>query len=629
MERRLRTFETNFPEHPAIVAWAEFFGTVRNGVHASLCAGREWRDVAVEDWRGSGLSAKQFEHAGKAAIAARDAVVEGAAINVSTLRLKIKAQERKLAGREKDDDRLSALIAKLEAKRQRACAKVRSARERISTTRKASAIDRLKATIGAAKAVAAEASVAMKKASDERGKVRRALHNGKRRLGVLNESLAKAEKLATTEKPGLCFGSRKLLAAKSRLKENGFGSAEAWRTEWNRVRTRNLLVEGAAKAEGGNEFVRATIADDGSVSLEIRLPPGLDAFAEERIRVSGSELRIVRIHGLRFNHGHEAMLEAIRAANAPRSDRGTLGEGSAPISWRFIELDGGRGWRVHGSIRQAMPKKTSDPSKGRMAVDLNEHHVACAVVSPTGDLKRSWNVPLNLYGLSSGKRLARIRDVCAELARIADELGLPLSWERLDFSAKKAALTERDGPKRARMLSSFSYSAFDAALESACARRGVSTSRVNPAYTSVAGRVMDQARLGISIHEAAAFRIARRAMDLSERAPRPAGFILPDGARVTLLPLAKTGRRHEWAAWSKISKGIKAVLAARARAERSEKARMRERLRAVPIPAPPMAKSPSSAGGRNSLPEAGPEAGPAPVRKDGVGLSHKLHHSTR
>jgi len=635
-EERQRTFETIFPEHRAISAWAELYSKARNGIHASLSAGRKWSDVSVENWRGSGLSAKQFEHAGKAAIAARDAMAEGAAARIPTLKLKIKAQEKKLDGKAKEEARLTADIAKADGKRRKAHAKIRSAKEELSPSNpkrpKPAKAAKLAASIQAARAMVSEAGAAVADAAAERSKIRFGLHQGRRRLGNLKDQLAWAVDQSKSQAPSLCFGTKKLLRGRSEPKPQGFEDVSAWRTEWERVRTRNLLVEGAARAEGGNEFVRATIAGDRTISLEIRLPPGLEALAEEKIRLGGSDIRIVRVHGLHFNHGHEAVLEAVRAANGPTAARGAspaAGGGSRPIAWRFREMEGGRGWRVHVSLHQGMPEIASDPKKGRLAADLNEHCVACALASPTGDLVRSWTVPLHLYGLSEGQRLAKIRDVCAELAKTAFDLGVPLSWEKLDFSAKKASLTERDGPKRARMLSSFAYSAFDAALESACARLGVRHSRVNPAYTSVAGRILHASRRGIPVHEAAAFCIARRAMKLSEGAPRPAGLTLPDGARVTLVPLAKTGRRHVWASWSKIAQGMKAVLAAHARAERPERARRKERLRAASLPAPSGGVVALVRGKVRFLPEAGSEAGPAadPLR-EGVGLSCGLRLST-
>jgi hypothetical protein len=48
---------------------------------------------------------------------------------------------------------------------------------------------------------------------------------------------------------------------------------------------------------------------------------------------------------------------------------------------------------------------------------------------------------------------------------------------------------------------------------------GVSTEEVNPAYTSVIGRVKYARPLGVSVHQAAALAIARRGMGFREAAP--------------------------------------------------------------------------------------------------------------
>jgi hypothetical protein len=125
------------------------------------------------------------------------------------------------------------------------------------------------------------------------------------------------------------------------------------------------------------------------------------------------------------------------------------------------------------------------------------------------------------------------------------------------------------------MLTSFVYSAFDTALGSACARRGVYHARVNPAYTSIIGRSKLASRYGLSTHAAAAVTIARRAMGLSERLPRSVErerrLTLPfnNAHHVTLdLPARKDvseeipKSRHVWTAWNGINRAFKGALAA-------------------------------------------------------------------
>ena len=51
-------------------------------------------------------------------------------------------------------------------------------------------------------------------------------------------------------------------------------------------------------------------------------------------------------------------------------------------------------------------------------------------------------------------------------------------------------------------------------------RNGFSVKTVNPAYTSVIGKLKYSKNFGISVHEAAAFAIARRGLELQEQVPQ-------------------------------------------------------------------------------------------------------------
>ena len=95
----------------------------------------------------------------------------------------------------------------------------------------------------------------------------------------------------------------------------------------------------------------------------------------------------------------------------------------------------------------------------------------------------------------------------------------PLSWRRLDFRQKKAVL-EGESRRYSRMLSSFSYGKVKACFLSRGIRQGVQVHQVNPAFSSVIGRVKFMERYGLSVHQAAALVLARRLLGCSERIPR-------------------------------------------------------------------------------------------------------------
>ncbi|QBS38734.1 hypothetical protein E1B22_12530 (plasmid) [Thermaerobacter sp. FW80] len=81
---------------------------------------------------------------------------------------------------------------------------------------------------------------------------------------------------------------------------------------------------------------------------------------------------------------------------------------------------------------------------------------------------------------------------------------------------EKTRLRE-DDKRYARKLSAFAYGKFYALLMARAAREGVEVLRVNPAFTSVIGKVKFMARYGLSPHAAAAVAIARRGLGFGER----------------------------------------------------------------------------------------------------------------
>ncbi len=113
--------------------------------------------------------------------------------------------------------------------------------------------------------------------------------------------------------------------------------------------------------------------------------------------------------------------------------------------------------------------------------------------------------------------------------------------ERLDFKQKKAQL-EGESRRYSRMLSSFSYGKVKAYFISRGHRNGVEVFQVNPAYSSVIGRVKFMERYGLTVHQAAALALARRLLGCSERVPRRREC--PDGGRTCRLQRTREEARE-------------------------------------------------------------------------------------
>lgn len=509
----VRTFTTRIDSHPALTARAELESRVERKLHAALQAGREFKgDLAISFYQQFGISAKTLDGIYRQLKARLKSISDLAKVHDAELEARIAARRKRVAD-----------VAK-ELLRLRRSGKV-----------------------------------------GPHG-IRHSLHQHKRRLVVLERKQAKVKE--QIRNPSVCFGTRKLFNAQHHLAAAGFEDHKDWRRSWHAARRAQFFIEGAARSEAGNQFARLTARADGTFDLELRLPETLGYLAEHETTPSGHVVRSIHFGAVRFAHGGAEIREALTSQR--------------PLSYRFRRDDDGS-WFVSVMLRQDFADPSvADFSGGCLGVDLNADHVALTLVDATGNplttvkdapgrpvMTRRIDLPT--YGKTRAQRLDMIRKAASEIVTMAERLGVPVAAEKLDFRRKRAELENTAGKKRARMLTSFVHAAFGEALARACVRRSVKLVLVNPAYTSLIGRVKFAPRYGSSVHAAAALAIARRAMALSERLPASGEGIpvlLASGDRVTLPRPARIARRQVWSSWSRLSAGLSAVHAGRRGARR-------------------------------------------------------------
>ena len=133
-------------------------------------------------------------------------------------------------------------------------------------------------------------------------KNKRVLHQKKRRLSTLKYQLKQLETTQKDKKVSLCFGSKKLFRAQFEREANGYASHEDWKNDWRKTRASEIFILGSKDETSGNQSCTATIAQDGSIHLRIRLPDAL-------IPQYGKYLQIPNV---RFAYGHDVIAAAIR-----------------------------------------------------------------------------------------------------------------------------------------------------------------------------------------------------------------------------------------------------------------------------------------------------------------------------
>lgn len=281
----------------------------------------------------------------------------------------------------------------------------------------------------------------------------------------------------------------------------------------------------------GNQVIQYT-----GEKLIIRVPPCLENKYGEYFEVSAPT----------FAYGQEQIETALATTgfttNKKTKQQTHIKFGKA-LTYRFYA----KNLRWFMAVTVDLPPKkwiTKPVQYGCIGIDINPKSIGYAVADQDGNLVVKGRLPFDVSSKRRGQTFAIIADVCNSLMNLANTYDMPISFEDLEFSKKKAQLRER-GRKYARMLSNFAYSRFIEQLTLQAGNRGIQLIRCNPAYSSFLALVKYSRMYGMSSDEAASLVLARRAMKLSERLPRS----------VTAL-LGVNPRKHVWSGISKLNKAL-------------------------------------------------------------------------
>ena len=355
------------------------------------------------------------------------------------------------------------------------------------------------------------------------------LHQKKRRLAILEQKLFRLKQDRKDGIVRLCFGSKKLFRSQFHMAQNGYASHEDWLSDWQTARNSQFFVLGSKDETAGCQGCVAMVVQDNSISVRLRLPNALKGKG-----------KYVVIAGLRFAHGHDAVIAAV-GRNLSDDNQ----EWQA-LSYRFVKDD--KGWRVFVSVSLPKVKQISDRRLGVIGVDINADCLAVTETDRFGNPVDFWTIPCCTYGKSSDQSKAVVGAAVKTLIAIAAGRKKPLVIEELDFRKKKAAL-EKENRRYARMLSSFAYRLTHTVIAARAFEAGIEVLKESAAYTSVIGKEKFADRYGISVHQAAALVIGRRVNGFSERLPSQLQVTLP-------LPVRNRGR-HVWSKWAVVLRKTK------------------------------------------------------------------------
>lgn len=349
------------------------------------------------------------------------------------------------------------------------------------------------------------------------------------RLMGLKSKVAKIESLKTnlaaledSDWLHICFGSKKLFNAQHHLEANGYADRNEWLEDWRKSRGGRFYCVGKGQ-HGGGTMIKVFHVEGDQFKAVIQLP----RFMWEK---SGSQIEIP--------------FEVTEDRRHRRSDLLYALEKQKPVTVQIFRREHKSDqWYIHlTSYIQDVPVITS-PENGCLGIDFNKASIEWAYILPDGNILHKGAIPYPWKGLSSGQRQAMMWDLVAQITRIAEAYQCPIAIESLDFSKKKASMSEASKAYNG-MLSNLSTGMFETALASRCKRYGIQLVKKNPAYTSVIGLIKFMRRYGLNSGTAAAMAIARRALGFSERAFP--GLVRPEDQA-----------KSPWTTWNRVARFLK------------------------------------------------------------------------
>lgn len=98
------------------------------------------------------------------------------------------------------------------------------------------------------------------------------LHQKNRLLVTLHRKLRRLEQNKKSNKVCICFGSKRLFRQQFNLQANNLENHEEWLDKWQAARCSQFYIIGSKDETMGNQSCIATINDDQSFTLRIRVP---------------------------------------------------------------------------------------------------------------------------------------------------------------------------------------------------------------------------------------------------------------------------------------------------------------------------------------------------------------------
>jgi IS605 OrfB family transposase len=294
------------------------------------------------------------------------------------------------------------------------------------------------------------------------------------------------------------FGGRKLFEQLTRGHLSG-KALLALKREW-KERRQGLLYSRGDSAKKGNANLRL---EPGDGTLWLRVNLGNGGHVQAQVRTAHPQLK--------------ALLQRAYA--------------SLPYNVT-LRLEDGKVY-AHFTWSEGVPPPVHTKANGVLGIDVNSdpYHLALAVVSPDGNLKRHLTLSLEEVDRAPNKGAKELAlwKVAHQVVAVAEEHGVAIATEKLKY-LRKSRRGDGSGRVFRHKQHRFAYRSLLEKIHSLARKRGVEVLEVNPQDTSTIGMLKYAPLLHLSKDVAAAYVIGRRALGFAEKLPKGYEALLKDDA---------------------------------------------------------------------------------------------------
>ena len=298
-----------------------------------------------------------------------------------------------------------------------------------------------------------------------------------------------------SRKYSLCFGSKSFFSKQYNLEANDYKTHERWLNDFHKLRDRQLYFVGSSEETAGNQMCQLQyIPETDRFMLKIR-----KEYKYCRPNVKQNDRGNYIWFDIDFKYKRELLIKAL--------------EDGLPLSYTITRK--GRKWYIDVAIKQSCEIHT-DTSNGCVGLDYNNGFIALTETDKYGNIVCVKNISLQNHR-TGNKAKSELSEKISKIVRDARSKDKALSIENLKFSKTKAQQIRKGKRSYNKMLHLLDYGRYKQLCQDYCATYGVMLKMVNPAYTSKIGKQKYANNRKLTVHNSAAYVIARRGQGFEDR----------------------------------------------------------------------------------------------------------------